>query len=119
MSRAGRLENKIAIITGGTSGIGEATAELFVSEGAVVIITGRSEHKGTAIAERLGENAVYIRSDVTQEADIKAVIDQTVERFAGLMCCSIMPGAPPDTILKALHQQPLTMLCNCCLAALQ
>jgi NAD(P)-dependent dehydrogenase (short-subunit alcohol dehydrogenase family) len=46
----GRLQNRVAVITGGTSGIGEATAELFVAEGARVVICGRSEGKGVAIA---------------------------------------------------------------------
>ena len=49
----GRLQNRVAVITGGTSGIGEATAELFVAEGARVVICGRSEGKGVDIAERL------------------------------------------------------------------
>ena len=65
----GRLAGKVALITGGTSGIGAATAELFVSEGAQVAIAGRSEEKGAALAESLGEAAIYVRQDVTKEAD--------------------------------------------------
>jgi NAD(P)-dependent dehydrogenase (short-subunit alcohol dehydrogenase family) len=79
-----RLENKVALITGGTSGIGEATAELFAAEGAKVVITGRSEEKGEAIAERLGEDALYLRADVTKEKDIEASVNFTVERFGTL-----------------------------------
>ncbi len=67
---SGRLDSKVAVITGGTSGIGEATAELFIAEGAKVLFTGRSEAKGEALAQRLGDNAVYCRGDVTREGDI-------------------------------------------------
>jgi len=79
-----RLENKIALITGGTSGIGEATAELFAAEGAKVVITGRSEEKGAGIAERLGDNVLYLRADVMEEKDIEASVNFTVERFGKL-----------------------------------
>ncbi len=66
-----RLEGKVAVITGGTSGIGAATAELFVKQGAQVVLTGRSEEKGAALAGRFGERAVYGRRDVTREDDIR------------------------------------------------
>ena len=79
-----RLQNKVALITGGTSGIGEATAELFAAEGAKVVITGRSEEKGARIAERLGENVLYLRADAMQEQDIEASVNFTVERFGTL-----------------------------------
>ena len=79
-----RLEHKVALITGGTSGIGEATAELFAAEGAKVVITGRFEEKGAAVVERLGENALYRRADVMQEQDIEASVNFTVERFGKL-----------------------------------
>ena len=69
-----RLENKVALITGGTSGIGAETARLFIKEGAQVVISGRSEEKGSKLAEELGENASYCLSDITKEEDIKKAI---------------------------------------------
>jgi NAD(P)-dependent dehydrogenase (short-subunit alcohol dehydrogenase family) len=89
-----RLAGKVAVITGGTSGIGAATAELFVSEGARVILTGRSEEKGSALAERLGEHAVYCRTDVTREEDIRAAIELAVNRFGGLDVLFNNAGGP-------------------------
>lgn len=83
---AGRLEGQVAIITGATSGIGEGTAERFVEEGARVVVAGRSEEKGREIATRLGERAVFCRTDVTQERDIVALIKCAQERFGRLDC---------------------------------
>jgi NAD(P)-dependent dehydrogenase (short-subunit alcohol dehydrogenase family) len=83
---SGRLDGKVAVITGGTSGIGEATAEIFVAEGARVVIAGRSVDKGQAIADRLGEKAVYKQTDVLKEEDIQGLIDFAVERFGRLDC---------------------------------
>lgn len=97
-----RLQGKVALVTGGTSGIGEATADLFVSEGAQVVITGRSEEKGAGIANRLGDQAVYVHADVTEEADIAASVDATLERFGKLDVLFNNAGGPvrttPDTI---------------------
>jgi NADP-dependent 3-hydroxy acid dehydrogenase YdfG len=75
-----RLANKVAVITGGTSGIGEATAELFVNEGARVVLSGRTEDKGNALADRLGDNAVFVKADVMSEDDIKNTIDIAVDK---------------------------------------
>ncbi|HJN49233.1 MAG: SDR family oxidoreductase [Pseudomonadales bacterium] len=91
---AGRIEGKVAVITGGTSGIGEATAELFIAEGAKVVIAGRSEEKGQAIADRLGENAIYQRADVMKEEEIKAVIDLAAEKFGSLDILFNNAGGP-------------------------
>lgn len=89
-----RLEGKVAVITGGTSGIGESTAEVFVREGARVVITGRSEEKGSAIAARLGANCVYVCADVMREADIQAGIDAAVRSFGGLDILFNNAGGP-------------------------
>lgn len=83
---AGRLEGKVAIITGATSGIGEGTAERFVEEGARVVIAGRSEDKGQAIAKRLGKQAVFCRTDVTKEKDIITMMECAKKHFGRLDC---------------------------------
>lgn len=90
----GRIEGKVAVITGGTSGIGEATAELFIAEGAKVVIAGRSVAKGQAIADRLGKNAIYQPADVMKEEEIKAVIDLAEEKFGSLDILFNNAGGP-------------------------
>lgn len=78
-----RLKNKVAIVTGGISGIGLAIAQDFVSEGAKVVITGRREELGRKVAAELGnpEQVIYLKQDVSREADWDQVVDQTIERF--------------------------------------
>lgn len=83
---ARRLEGQVAVITGGTSGIGECTAERFVEEGAKVVIAGRSEEKGQAIAARLGKQAVFCRTDVTKEKEIVALIECAQKHFGRVDC---------------------------------
>lgn len=79
-----RLDGKVALITGGTSGIGEATVELFIAEGAKVVLVGRNADKGAEIAKKLGPAAHFFAADVTREQDIKAAIDETVAKFGRL-----------------------------------
>jgi NAD(P)-dependent dehydrogenase (short-subunit alcohol dehydrogenase family) len=88
-----RLTGKVAAITGATSGIGEATAHRFVADGACVILAGRTDDKGEAIAAELGERAAFVHADVTNEADIAAVVDAAVERFGRLDCLFNNAGA--------------------------
>lgn len=82
----GALEGRVAVVTGGASGIGARTAEVFVAEGAKVVIAGRRQERGERFAQKLGEAASFIRTDVSVEADVKAMIDHAVERFGRLDC---------------------------------
>ena len=97
----GRLQGKVALITGGTSGIGERTAERFVSEGARILIAARSEDKGRRLVERLGEATVFQRADVSSEEDVKAATDMTVRRFGRLDC--VFNNAASSIILGGIE----------------
>jgi NAD(P)-dependent dehydrogenase (short-subunit alcohol dehydrogenase family) len=81
---AGRLEGRVALITGGTSGIGEATVELFVTEGAKVVFTGRNAEKGSAMEAALGAKAYFFQSDVRDPAQVRAAVEETVQQFGAL-----------------------------------
>ena len=94
----GALTGKVAVITGSTSGIGARTAELFVGEGARVVIAGRRQQRGESLAQKLGEAASFIRADVTVEADVKAMIDHAVDRFGRLDCLMNNAGMPSHFI---------------------
>lgn len=82
-----RLENKVALITGGTSGIGEATAHLFATEGASVVLTGRSEERGFAVTEKIlesGGKALFIRTDVRRAGECQRAVEGAVNAFGRL-----------------------------------
>jgi len=83
---AGRLEGKVALITGGASGLGEASVRLFVQEGARVVISDLQAERGEALASELGASTVYQRTDVTQESDVAAAVDLAVAKFGRLDC---------------------------------
>ena len=79
--KTGRLAGKVAIVTGGNSGMGAGTVGLFLAEGARVVIAARGEEAGQALADRLGENAIFKRTDVSVEADVQALVDATMEKW--------------------------------------
>ncbi|UDY36718.1 SDR family NAD(P)-dependent oxidoreductase [Dermatobacter hominis] len=80
----GELDGKVAIVTGGANGIGRATVELFVAEGAGVVIADLDEDAGTALADGLGDAAAFVRTDVGDRDSIEAAVDRAVQRFGGL-----------------------------------
>jgi 3(or 17)beta-hydroxysteroid dehydrogenase len=79
-----RLENKVVLVSGGASGIGAATARLVVREGGKAVLADRDEAKGRAIAAELGEAALFVPLDVTDEAAWNKAVAATVEAFGGL-----------------------------------
>lgn len=76
-----RLENMVALITGATRGLGFAIAESFVSEGAQVVMTGRSTEAGEAYADRLGPNAHFLRCDLDQVETLDNLVTEIDSRF--------------------------------------
>jgi NAD(P)-dependent dehydrogenase (short-subunit alcohol dehydrogenase family) len=78
------LSGKVAIVTGGASGIGRASVELFVEEGAKVVIADIDDARGEELARALGSHALFRRTDVSSADDIQALVDFAVARFGGL-----------------------------------
>src|SRR5438128_2508809 len=83
----GQFINKVALITGGTSGIGRATAIAFAAEGAKVVITGRREKEGQEVVDEIaktGGEAIFVKTDVAKAADVQAMVEKTVQAFGRL-----------------------------------
>jgi NAD(P)-dependent dehydrogenase (short-subunit alcohol dehydrogenase family) len=112
-----RLKDKVAVITGGTSGIGEATVELFANEGAKVVFCGRSEEKGQALADRVGKSTVYVKADVMSEADIKNTIDTAVDRFGGLDILFNNAGGPTNGPITEVTDEAIQYACQLLLSS--
>ncbi|MFZ2208863.1 MAG: glucose 1-dehydrogenase [Porticoccaceae bacterium] len=83
----GELNGKVAVITGGASGIGERSVRLFIEEGARVVIADMQEERGQALATELGAaNTVFARVEVRDEAQVKAAVDLAASRWGRLDC---------------------------------
>lgn len=95
-----RMQGKVAVVTGGASGIGKRTIERFVAEGGRAVIADIDVARGMRLSEDLGEAARYVRCDVTQEADLAAAIDQAVSAWGrlDLMFNNAGTGGDPSPI---------------------
>ncbi len=93
----GRLSGKVAVITGATSGIGLRTAEIFVAEGAKIVIAGRRAPEGEALAKKLGAACIFRQTDVTVEDQMRALIGEAVEKFGRIDCLFNNAGGPAQT----------------------
>lgn len=93
------VEGKVVIITGGSSGIGKASAKVLAANGAKVVLAARREEKLKTIVEEIGENAVYFVSDVSNLDDMKNLVKYTKERFGKV-----------DVLFRCLRMQELCRL---------
>lgn len=96
-----RLEGKVAIITGAAQGMGAAHARRFVSEGAKVVITDLNEEKGATLASELGENALFIKQNVTNADEWQAVVAKAEEAFGPV---SVLVNNAGITMAKSILQ---------------
>lgn len=91
----GRLDGKVAVVTGGASGIGRASARRFASEGASVVVADLDEAGGTAVAAEVG--GLFVRADVTTPDEVAAMYDRAISTFGDLDVCFNNAGiSPPD-----------------------
>jgi NAD(P)-dependent dehydrogenase (short-subunit alcohol dehydrogenase family) len=119
---AGRLDGKVAVITGAASGIGRASARRFAAEGAHVVVADLDKDGGTALAEEIG--GLFVRADVTDADDVQAMYAAAVERFGGLDVLFNNAGISPpedDSILETeldawrrVQEVNLTSVYLCC-----
>ena len=87
MNNNNTFAGKVALVTGATSGIGKATAIAFARAGAKVVVSGRREKEGTEVVrqiEKLGGDAAFVRAEIAKDADVKAMVDFTLEKFGRL-----------------------------------
>lgn len=95
-----QISGSVAVVTGGASGLGEATARAFHSQGAKVAIFDMNEARGTALAAELGENLLFVSVDVTSEDSVAAAMVQVIEKFGSLSICVNCAGIA--TAMKTL-----------------
>ncbi|NBN89737.1 MAG: SDR family oxidoreductase [Actinobacteria bacterium] len=89
---AGRFEGKVALVTGGASGLGEETARLAVAEGGKVVIADYGVERGEAVAKSLGDKAIFVKCDVTVESDVAAAADAAIAKWGRLDGCFANAG---------------------------
>ncbi len=105
-----RLDGKVAVITGGTSGMGEASAKRFAEAGASVVIAGRNEQRGKAVEAEIRENggdAAYIHLDVSKENEVEGVIRNVIEKYRKIDILFNNAGIFPVT--SSLEQMETTV----------
>lgn len=111
----GRLEGKVAVVTGGASGIGEATVRLFAKEGARVVIADIQDDRGETLAGALGGAAVFQHTNVIQEAEVQAAVARAVSEYGRLDCIFNNAGlggvtAPIDEIAVEWYDVTMSIL---------
>ena len=101
------LCGKVAIVTGGTSGIGRDTAILFAQSGAKVVLAGRREKEGKEVVEAIlatGGEALFVKTDVAKNAEVKRLVEKTVERFGRLDVAFNNAGVEGNNHLRTVRR---------------
>ena len=96
------VENKVIVITGASSGIGEATAKILADNGAKVVLSARREERLQKLASTIGENAIYLKSDVSNAEDMKALIALAKEKFGKVDVLFANAGTMPGGNMSEL-----------------
>ncbi|PAP81000.1 3-oxoacyl-[acyl-carrier-protein] reductase [Rubrivirga sp. SAORIC476] len=96
------LDNKVAVITGGAQGIGRATCERFVRDGASVVIADVADEAGAKLAEALGDKAVFVHTDVTDADSASGAMQAAIDHFGGLDIVVNNAGITRDATLKKM-----------------
>jgi NAD(P)-dependent dehydrogenase (short-subunit alcohol dehydrogenase family) len=122
----GRLDGKVAVITGAASGIGKASARRFAAEGAKVVVADLTDEAGTELAGEI--EGLYVHADVTDASSVEAMYDAAISHFGGLDVCFNNAGISPpddDSILETdidvwlkVQQVNLTSVYLCCKAGI-
>jgi len=104
-----RLEDKVSLVTGGSSGIGRATAIRLAQEGAKVVIAARRSSEGQKVVEMIrkaGGDGLFVQTDVSRASQVEAVVDKTIEAFGKLDCAFNNAAAPEEGTLagRLLHE---------------
>ena len=103
------LKNKVALVTGGTSGMGKATAIAFGAAGAKVVFSGRREPEGEATAALIrdaGAECLFVPSDVSSETEVQALVEKTIATY-GRLDCAFNNAGIDSRINKPLHEQSI------------
>ena len=111
-----RFENAAVVVTGGASGIGEATVRKLVAEGASVVIADLQQDLGEALATELGAKTLFCPTDVTSEADIESAVDMAVKSFghlSGMVHCAGVVGAVGSITDTSVDAYQRTMDIHC------
>lgn len=108
----GRVQDKVIIVTGGANGMGETHVRLLASEGAKVVITDIDEKKGTQLAEEIGENAIFVKHDVSSESDWQNVVQEATEKFGPINVLVNNAGISPVTSIETMSLEDYQNVVN-------
>lgn len=107
------IEGKVVVITGGSSGIGEATARMLVNEGAKVVLGARREEKLQQLVKEFGETSVYATTDVRKFEEVEALVDLAVKTFRKVDVLFSNAGIMPASNMSELKTEEWNDMIDC------